>query len=230
VVYSGSMFVSRRSALVLPALVGFLSLLALPSVAAQGTSTSQEHISSLFAIVLLFAVGIGVFVGVAMVYTILKFRIRKGHTKPLANPKTGDHRLEAAWTIIPAVILLVVGILAFETLSFTDTVPQQADVVVTVTGHQWYWSYNVTYANGTSATFTNDLALKANQTVKLFVEAADVAHSFFIPALALHVDAIPGHVNEYWFKPTQPGTYTIVCTQFCGVSHYTMVGTLTVEP
>ncbi len=227
-VYVGLMSGSRRLARSLPALLGFLSLLALPS-ASGATSTSQEQINNLFTIVLIFALGIGVFVGVVMVYTILKFRIRKGHTQPRANPRTGDHRLEAAWTIIPAVILLVVGILAFQTLAFTDTVPQQADVVVRVTGHQWYWTYNVTYANGTTAHFTSDLVLKANQTVKLYVDAADVAHSFFIPALALHIDAIPGHVNEYWFKPTQPGTYTIVCTQFCGVGHYTMVGTLTVQ-
>jgi len=221
---------ARRSAWSLPALLGLFSLLTFPEAAAQGTSTSQEQISNLFTIVLIFGLGIGAFVGIVLTYTVLKFRVRKGHTQPRADPKTGDHRLEAAWTIIPAIILLVVGVLAFQTLAFTDTVPQNADVVVTVTGHQWYWSYNVTYANGSSATFMNDFVLKSNQTVKLYVEAADVAHSFFIPALALHLDAIPGHVNEYWFKPTLPGTYTIVCTQFCGVSHYTMVGTLTVQP
>ncbi len=219
----------RRFSRFLPALLSFLSLMGLPTASAA-TSTSQEQINNLFTIVLLFAVGIGVFVGVVLVYTILRFRIRKGHTQPLANPKTGDHRLEAAWTIIPAIILLVVGVLAFQTLAFTDTVPQHADVVVTVIGHQWYWSYTIDYANGTKANYTNDLVLKANETVKLYVEAVDVAHSFYIPELALHVDAIPGHVNEYWFKPTQPGTYTIVCTQFCGVGHYTMVGTLTVQP
>ncbi len=221
---------SRRFARSLLALLGLLVLLALPRAAAQGTSTSQEQINSLFTIVLIFALGIGAFVGIVLTYTVLKFRVRKGYTQPRPNPKTSDHRLEAAWTIIPALILLLVGILAFQTLAFTDTVPQNADVVVSVTGHQWYWTYNVTDANGSTVNYTNDFVLRSNQTVKLYVESADVAHSFFIPALALHIDAIPGHVNEYWFKPTQPGTYTVVCTQFCGVSHYTMVGTLTVEP
>ncbi len=222
---------ARRSAWSAAALLTLLSLLALPRAAAQATSTSQEQISSLFTIVLIFGLGIGVFVGVVLVYTVLKFRIRKGHSQPLPNLKTGDHRLEAAWTIIPALILLLVGILAFQTLAFTDTIPQHADVVVTVTGHQWYWTYNVTYASSnTTLQFENNLVLKSNMTVKLFFEASDVAHSFYVAALALHVDTIPGHVNEYWFKPTQPGTYTIVCTQFCGVGHYTMVGTLTIVP
>ncbi len=212
------------------ALLALVCLLAIPNAAAQGTSTSQEQISSLFTIVLIFGLAIGVFVFVVLVYVVLKFRVRKGHTQPLPNPKTGDHRLEAAWTIIPAVILLLVGVLAFQTLAFTDRVPENADAVVTVTGHQWYWTYNVTYA-GSNTTFhyENNFVLKSNLTVKLYFEATDVAHSFYIPALALHIDAIPGHVNEYWFKPTQPGTYEIVCTQFCGVGHYTMVGTLTIE-
>src|SRR3972149_3929964 len=152
---------ARRSAWSLPALLGLFCLLTFPEAAAQGTSTSQEQISNLFTIVLIFGLGIGAFVGLVLTYTVLKFRVRKGHTQPWADPKTSDHRLEAAWTIIPAIILLVVGVLAFQTLAFTDTVPQNADVVVTVTGHQWYWSYNVTYANGSSASFMQEFVLKS---------------------------------------------------------------------
>ena len=218
---------ARRLSLLAIISVGSL-LVAAASATAAPTSTSEAQISNLFWIVALLAVAIGVFVGVVMVITILKFRVRKGHSTPRAHLKTSNHRLEAAWTIIPAIILLVLGVLAFETLTFTDTVPQKADVTVTAIGHQWFWEFWTNYSAGPHVHTVGNLTLKSNLTVRLFVVSMDVAHSFFIPALGLHLDAIPSHVNELWFKPTLPGSYNIVCTQFCGVNHYAMVGTLTV--
>ncbi len=216
----------RRLALLLPALL--LTAIAAPLAAAAPASTSDAAIQNLFNIVLIFGLGIGVFVAIIMVYAIAKFRIRKGHTQPSAKAIHEHHKLEAAWTIIPAIILLVVGLLAFQTLLFTDTVPQHADVTVTVIGHQWYWEFWSNYTNGTSVHSIGTLNLESNLTVHFVVVSVDVDHSFFIPDLGVHVDAIPGHINDAWVKPTLPGTYTIECTQFCGVSHYAMVATLTV--
>ena len=203
-------------------------LSAAASASAASGSTSDAQISSLFWVVAILAVAIGVFVGVVMVITILKFRVRKGHTLPKGDLPTSHHGLEAAWTIVPAVILLVLGILAFETLTFTDTVPQTWDVQVTAVGHQWFWEFWTNYTNGTSVHSVGALTLQSNLTVKLVIKSVDVDHSLFIPALGVHLDAIPGHDNTGWFKPNLPGTYDIVCTQFCGVSHYAMVATLTV--
>ncbi len=218
---------ARRLSLLASILLGSL-LLAATSASAAPASTSEAQISNLFWIVAILAVAIGTFVGVIMIVTILKFRVRKGYTAPRANLKTANHTLEAAWTIVPAIILLVIGVLAFETLTFTDTVPQHADVTVTAIGHQWFWEFWTNYTNGPSIHTVGNLSLKSNLTVRLYVESVDVAHSLFIPALGVHLDAIPSHVNELWFQPTLPGTYDIVCTQFCGLSHYAMVGTLTV--
>lgn len=210
-------------------LVTFASLLvSAASASAAPASTSMAEIGSLFWIVALLGLAIGVFVGVVMLITILKFRMRKGHKEPDANPKTYNHPLEAAWTIIPAVILLVIGILAFETLTFTDTVPQNPDVTISAIGHQWFWEFWTNYTNGPSIHTVGNLTLKTNLTVRLYVVSVDVDHSLFIPALGVHMDAIPGHVNEVWFKPTLPGTYIIECTQFCGLNHYQMVATLVV--
>ena len=212
-------------------LVTFASLLvSAASASAAPASTSMAEIGNLFWIVALLGLAIGVFVGVVMLITILKFRMRKGHKEPDANPKTYNHPLEAAWTIIPAVILLVIGILAFETLTFTDTVPQNPDVTISAIGHQWFWEFWTNYTNGPSIHTVGNLTLKTNLTVRLYVVSVDVDHSLFIPALGVHMDAIPGHVNEVWFKPTLPGTYIIECTQFCGINHYQMVGTLVVTP
>ena len=226
-VYAASMHGSRQLGLL--GLVTFASLLvSAASASAAPASTSMAEIGSLFWIVALLGLAIGVFVGVVMLITILKFRMRKGHKEPDANPKTYNHPLEAAWTIIPAVILLVIGILAFETLTFTDTVPQNPDVTISAIGHQWFWEFWTNYTNGPSIHTVGNLTLKTNLTVRLYVVSVDVDHSLFIPALGVHMDAIPGHVNEVWFKPTLPGTYIIECTQFCGLNHYQMVATLVV--
>ncbi len=218
---------ARRLILVTTLFLAALLTSAASASAASG-STSDAQISSLFWIVAILAVAIGVFVGVVMVITILKFRVRKGQTLPKANLPTSHHGLEAAWTIVPAIILLVLGILAFETLTFTDTVPQTWDVQVTAIGHQWFWEFWTNSTNGTSVHSIGALTLTSNLTVKLVIKSVDVDHSLFIPALGVHLDAIPGHDNTGWFKPVLPGTYDIVCTQFCGVSHYAMVATLTV--
>ena len=226
-VYAASMHGSRQLGLL--GLVTFASLLvSAASASAAPASTSMAEIGNLFWIVALLGLAIGVFVGVVMLITILKFRMRKGHKEPDANPKTYNHPLEAAWTIIPAVILLVIGILAFETLTFTDTVPQNPDVTISAIGHQWFWEFWTNYTNGPSIHTVGNLTLKTNLTVRLYVVSVDVDHSLFIPALGVHMDAIPGHVNEVWFKPTLPGTYIIECTQFCGLNHYQMVATLVV--
>ncbi len=190
----------------------------------------MDQINTLFWIVTIIAVIIAAVVFAAIILAVVKFRIRKGHEKPNADLKTYNHKLEAAWTIVPAVILLVIGILAFGTLAFTDTVPQHPDVVVTAIGHQWYWEFwtNYTAANGTHVHSVGGFTVQSNLTVELVVVSADVAHSLFIPDLGVHIDAIPSHVNEIWFEPTLPGSYHIECTQFCGLNHYEMVGTLTV--
>ena len=218
---------SRRLSLLTGVMFSSL-LVSAASASAAPASTGMAQIADLFWIVALLGLAIGVFVGVVMLITILKFRMRKGHKEPNANLKTSNHALEAAWTIVPAVILLVLGILAFETLTFTDTVPQTADVTVTAIGHQWFWEFWANYTNGPSIHTVGNLSLRSNLTVRLYVVSVDVDHSLFIPALGVHLDAIPGHVNEFWFKPTLPGSYVIECTQFCGLNHYQMVGTLVV--
>lgn len=226
-VYAAPMHGARRLGLL--AVLSLTSLLAAAASArAAPASTSMGAIDNLFWIVALLALAIGVFVGVILLVTILKFRIRKGHAKPLEHLKTSNHALEATWTIVPALILLVLGILAFETLTYTDAVPQTADVTVTAIGHQWFWEFYTNYTNGPSYHSVGNLTLKSNLTVRLIVLSVDVAHSLFIPAIGIHIDAIPGHQNEIWFKATLPGTYVIECTQFCGLNHYSMVGTLDV--
>ena len=156
----------------------------------------------------------------------LKFRKRRGHTQPDPNPKTHHSTLEAIWTIVPALILLAVGVMTFQTLAVTDTIPENPDVTVTVIGHQWYWEFRVQHANGTWENTTGEFSVKVGQKVKLIIESADVAHALYVPEFQLKKDAIPGTPNVYWFQPRNAGDFDIRCAEFCGTSHYAMVGTL----
>lgn len=220
----------RRLALLVPACLIAVTIGA-PLVSAAPSTTGTE-IQNLFNIVLVLGLIIGVTVAVLMIYAISKFRIRKGYTKPTANPTLEHHKLEAAWTIIPAIILLVVGVLAFQTLAYTDTIPQHPDVYVQAIGHQWYWEFYVHYmANNTTIHYpSGGFAIPVNLVVVVNLSSADVAHSLWIPAMGFHVDAIPGHDGQGWFQATQSGSFDLKCTQFCGVNHDQMVGTLTVLP
>lgn len=200
-------------------------VLASMGAAAADTSVSMGQISNLFWIVAILGLAIGLFVGIVLVITVLKWRVRKGHTAPKPGLGTSNHKLEASWTIVPAVILLVIGVLAFETLAVTDTIPQHPDAVLTVVARQWAWEFYLNYtANGTSFHTNGSFAVKANLTILVKMISLDVDHSFFIDQLGFHLDAIPGSPRQLGLTPTMPGAYVIRCTQYCGSGHATMTG------
>lgn len=218
----------RRSSLATAVLLGMLSLIAGAARAQGGLTPGHEATERLFYLVLIPAIGIGLVVGVLVLYAVLKFRVRKGHTEGPATAKTHDRKLETLWTVIPALILLVVGIAGFQALLVTDTIPENPDVIVTVTAQQWSWSFNVTFPDspGTYVSTSGDFTVRVGQTVKLVFESIDVAHAFYIPAYGLKIDVVPGHDNVYWFKALEAGDFEIHCAEFCGLAHYSMLGML----
>ena len=149
------------------------------------------------------------------------------------------HAIEILSILITSVVLGYIGIIAGIQLVAIDTPPPGA-ITVKVVAREFYWTFqypngtSITYANGTTVyypngtTTQNDLYVKAGQAVQLEVVSLDVAHSFFIYQLGIHIDAIPGHINHTWLEVDTPGTYRIECTQFCGTGHYTMIGELIV--
>ena len=225
----------RRSGLATVSLVLLFVFLG-GRVSADPVSPGQEATQQLFLLVLVPAIGIGVFVMALVAYAVLKFRVRKGHTTGPLNPETHNRRLETAWTVIPAIILVIVGIAAFQTLITTDTIPQNPDVILQINAHQWYWNFNITYVrNGTWLNSTGQFSyenttgaftLKAGLLVKLVLRSFDVAHSFYLVDFDFKIDVIPGHTNTYWLQPLQPGDYLIRCAEFCGAPHWTMTASL----
>ncbi len=151
------------------------------------------------------------------------------------------HAIEILSVLITSVVLGYIGIVAGMGLIAVDT-PPPGSAHVTVIARQFYWTFqyangsDVTFPNGTTKNFPNGFTMqnqfyvKVGDVVDLTIISLDVAHSFFIPQLGVHIDAIPGHVNHFWLRADQPGTYLIECTQFCGTGHYTMTGQLIATP
>jgi cytochrome c oxidase subunit 2 len=222
-----------RRSLLLGAALFLVFAIAATTVEAQPPLTpGQGATEALFYLVLIPAIAIGILVMALVAYAVLKFRVRPGHTAGPVVAKTHDRKLETLWTVIPAIILLVVGIAAFQTLVVTDTVPQNPDVTVCVFAQRWAWGFNTSTGSCPSVASAmqrfppGDFNVKVGQTVKLVFQSIDVAHSFYIPAFDLKIDVIPGHQNIYWFKALAVGNFEIHCAEFCGLQHYSMVATL----
>jgi heme/copper-type cytochrome/quinol oxidase subunit 2 len=153
-----------------------------------------------------------------------------------------DHAIELLGVIITSVVLGYIGVIAGANLIAIDNPPDAPSnsVAVKVIARQFFWTFqyapnsSITFPNGTTrsfpngTSFENTLYVKVGQIVILQIVSLDVDHSFFIPDLGIHIDAIPGHDNHYWFTADTPGQYIIECTQFCGTGHYTMIGQLVV--
>jgi len=151
------------------------------------------------------------------------------------------HAIEILSILITSVVLGYIGLIAGINLIAVDT-PPQGSLHVKVIARQFYWTFQyangskITFPNGTTRTYPTGLTIenvlyaKAGDVVDLELVSMDVAHSFFIYELGVHIDAIPGHDNHYWLRADNPGQYKIECTQFCGTGHYTMIGQLIVSP
>ena len=164
------------------------------------------------------------------------FRYRSGAVE---TPSTTTHNftIEVVWTLLPAVILLGVAFPSFRLLA-NQYNPPKADVTVKVTGYQWYWGYEYPDYGGISFDSVpltkeeaakngepyllgvdNRLVVPAGATVKVLITAADVLHSFAVPSFWVKMDAVPGRINETWFKVDRPGVYYGQCSELCGTKH-----------
>ncbi len=149
------------------------------------------------------------------------------------------HAIEIFSILITSAVLAYIGVISGVQLIAVDT-PPQGTVHVKVVARQFYWAFEyangstITFPNGTTREYPNGVTLrntlyaKAGEVIDLELVSEDVAHSFFIYELGVHIDAIPGHDNHYWLRADSPGQYRIECTQFCGTGHYTMIGQLVV--
>jgi cytochrome c oxidase subunit 2 len=203
----------------------------------QPASTSIAHdVHWLSHAVHIIMAAIVVFVLALLAVVIVRFNSR-------ANPRpasfTHNTRIEIAWTLVPVLILILIGSFSLPVLFKQLEVPEP-DLTVKTTGNQWFWSYeypdnefsfdSVMLARDELAAhgYADDLYLLATDTelvvptgavVKLLVTGADVIHSWTIPAFGVKMDAVPGRLNETWFRVDEPGVYFGQCSELCGKDH-----------
>ena len=171
---------------------------------------------------------ITLFVLALLITVVVKFNAR---ANPVPSRTTHNTLIEVAWTLIPVMILVALVVPSFRLLFLELDVPK-ADLTVKATGKQWYWSY--AYPDNGKFEFNsllaqdkkprllgvdNELVVPVNKVVRVQVTGADVIHSFAVPAFGIKIDAIPGQLNETWFKATKTGMFYGQCSELCGKDH-----------
>jgi cytochrome c oxidase subunit 2 len=183
---------------------------------------------------LLYIIGvITVFVLALLVIVMVRFNAK---ANPTPSRTTHNTLLEVAWTVIPVAILILIALPSFRILFDQLTIPP-ADLTVKATGKQWFWSYS--YPDDGAFEFDslmlqqnelkpgqprllavdNELVVPVNKVVRVLTTGADVIHSFAVPSFGIKIDAIPGRINETWFKAEREGVYYGQCSELCGKDH-----------
>ena len=153
-----------------------------------------------------------------IVFVILRFRARSDEDTPVQVH--GNAKAEIGWTIVPALILAVIGVFTVVTVFDVNERAEGAEVLkVKVVGHQWWWEYEYPEEGIVTA---NELVIPAGRSVELEMTSADVIHSFWPPKLAGKVDVIPGRINYMKVEADGPGDYSGQCAEYCGLSHANM--------
>ncbi len=177
----------------------------------SGASTFVEGVDTAFAVV----IGISLFFLIGITATIILFLYRYHEKRhPKAVQIEGSTKLEIIWTVIP--LILVLGMFYYGWAGWAPMKkPPENSMQVTVNARMW--SFNFEYENGR---ITDRLYVPINQPVQLNMNALDVIHSVYIPAFRLKEDMVPGlENNRAWFEATKEGTYSLFCTEYCGLQH-----------
>jgi len=167
-----------------------------------------------------------------LIYVMARFNERRN---PSPSRTTHNTLIEVIWTVVPIMILVGIAIYSFKLLYFEGEIPK-ADLTIKAIGHQWYWSYQYPDSGiSIDAALVDDQHLKPGQlrllttedhlrvpvgaTVRVQTTSTDVIHSWAVPSFGVKEDAVPGRLNETWFKVDAPGIYYGQCSELCGTNH-----------
>lgn len=184
----------------------------------KGVSSFASEVD--FAILIVVGLCIVIFVLVVgvMFYFLYKYSSKRHARKDVVNI---EHNLplEIIWTVAPMILLAVMFYYGYTSLKVMRTIPEK-NIEVTVTGQMWFWTHE--YPNGKK---TKDLYVPVGENIKLNITAKenDVLHSYYVPALRLKQDAVPGQVYKAWFKGTETGAFDVQCAEYCGTRHAYML-------
>ncbi len=180
----------------------------------------------IITIITLFVLGL-------LVWCIVRYNKR---ANPVPARWSHNTQIEIIWTVLPVLILTVIAVFSFRLLYAYHDMPKP-DLTIKATGYQWYWGYeypdqkvpefvsNILPENQTTEerpyklAVTEPLVVPVNKVVRVQVTGADVIHAFAVPAFGIITDAVPGRLNETWFKADREGIYFGNCRELCGVDH-----------
>jgi cytochrome c oxidase subunit II len=201
----------------------------------QPAASPMKHMVIWFNNFIIMPVMFGIALFVLVLLLIVIFRYNK-RANPTPKKFTHNTPLEIIWTIAPVLILAFVAIFSFRLLYAYHQPDKPIDLTVKVTGYQWYWGY--AYPDQKISEYVsnplpedkapphlfrlatdNPLVVPVGKTIKVLVTGSDVIHDWAMPAFGLKTDAIPGRVNETWFRAEKIGTYYGQCSELCGVNH-----------
>jgi cytochrome c oxidase, subunit II len=205
-------------------------------------SQIMSQIRSFEQYTLWFIVPITLLVLALLLYVIVKFR---ASANPVPSRTSHNTTIEVIWTLGPVLVLLALAVPSFNLLTAQFT-PGDADLTVKATGYQWYWGYEYQTGEESDVSFDslllqeadraaagkedksayprllavdNEVVVPVGKTVRVLVTAADVLHAFALPAFGVKIDAVPGRINETWFRAEREGLYYGQCSELCGKDH-----------
>ena len=184
---------------------------------------------------------ITVFVLFLIAYACIRFRASRN---PEASTTSHNTVIEVIWTLVPCLILIVLAVPSFKVLYSQDEIPK-ADVTIKAIGYQWYWGYEYPDENIVFDSYMieekdlkegqprllavdNEVFVPVNKVVKVMITANDVLHAWALPSFGVKRDAVPGRINETWFKADRTGTFYGQCSELCGIKHAFMPITVNV--
>ena len=232
-----SRWLSAAGASALAVLSGGLALAARPTPWQMGfqppASPVMERIDAFHDFLLIVIVLISVFVLVLMIYVFVRFNAR---ANPTPSKTTHNTTIEVLWTVVPVVVLVMIAVPSFKLMYYSDRAVD-ADMTLKVAGNQFYWTYE--YPDHDDLTFDaimvddddleaadlrllttdNAVVLPVDTTIRLLLTANDVIHAWAVPAFGVKMDAVPGRLNETWFRIDREGMYYGQCSELCGANH-----------
>jgi len=198
----------------------------------QGATPVMDNIIWFHNFLVWLIAAITLFVLALLVVVIVRYNAR---SNPVPSRTTHNTLIEVVWTVVPVLILVAIAVPSFRLLFLELYVPP-ADLTIKATGKQWFWSYtypdqkfefdsimvqqkDLKPGQPRLLTADNALVVPVNKVVRVQTTGADVIHSFAVPSFGIKIDAIPGRLNETWFKAEKTGVFYGQCSELCGRDH-----------
>jgi cytochrome c oxidase subunit 2 len=197
----------------------------------ENVSTYGKDIDRIFYIIYYITGITFLLVTAALVLFLILYRQREGRRATYVH---GNTALEIIWTVVPAIILVVLSFLSQASWGNIKSRMPPSDIHVQVTAKQFNWEIVYPGPDGKFGSeddlqIENEMHVPVNKVVRVYLRSKDVIHSFFLPNLRLKQDAVPGREIQAWFEATKPGKYELPCAELCGFGHSGMLGHLTVH-